>query len=88
MKNYTIGEWNAEIVSVRLMRIIRNEAEKNVKCRKFKVTKGENPRVFCTVSVLDEDEKHEDRELLHVLAALNEYHGKYEVEWSGEAFDE
>lgn len=88
MKEYTIGEWHAEIVSVRLMRIIRNEAEKNVKCRKFKVSKGENPRVFCTVSVLDEDEMHEDRELLHVLAALNEYKGKYEVEWSGGCLDD
>lgn len=88
MKNYNIGKWHAELMSVRLMRIIRNKAEKNVKCRKFKVTKGKNPLVFCTVSVLDEDEKHEDRELLHVLSALDEYHGKHEVAWSGEAFDE
>lgn len=88
MKEYTIGEWHAELMSVRLMRIIRNKAEKNVKCRKFKITKGKNPLVFCTVSVLDEDEKHEDRELLHVLSALNEYKGEYAEQWSGGCLDE
>lgn len=87
MKEYTIGEWHAELLSVRMAKIVRGGVMKHVKARKFAITKGKNPLVFCAVSVIDEDGLHEDRELQHILAALSEYHGEKEVFWSG-GFDE
>lgn len=68
MKEYTVGEWHAELLSVRLAK-----GQRGAKVRKFGVKRGGNESFFCMIAALDENGTHEDAELQHVLAALDAY---------------